>query len=65
MKGYGANWGKQQGDMSPHVDDYQKPASNYSQSGFTKTTEYVQRQDAFQAKECSEIKKKSYKGRYS
>lgn len=54
-----------QGDMSPDVKDYQRPASDFSQEGFSKTTEYVERQDAFQAKECSAIKRQAYKGRYS
>lgn len=54
-----------QGDMAPKVDDYQRPASNYSQVGFNKTTEYVARQDKFVAKQCSEIKSQAYKGRYS
>lgn len=57
--------GHTQGDMSPMVEDYQKPMKDYSQSGFSKTTEYVERQDAFQAKEASDIKKQDYKGRYS
>lgn len=54
-----------QGDMSPKVDDYQRPAGNYSQADFNKTTEYVMRQDKFVNKECSAIKKQGYKGRYS
>lgn len=54
-----------QGDMKPHVKDYQKPESDFSQSGFSKTTEYVERQDSFQRKEAKEIEKQSYKGRYS
>jgi hypothetical protein len=57
--------GYTQGDMSPHVKDYQKPASDFSQEGFSKTLEYVERQDAFQAKECKQIRKEGYKGRYS
>ena len=57
--------GVKQGDMSPHVVDYQKPESDFSQTGFSKTTEYVERQDAFQRKEASEIKKQAYQGRYS
>ena len=57
--------GRVQGDMSPHVEDYQKPMSNYSQEGFSKTTEYVERQDKIQSSEASQIKKQSYKGRYS
>lgn len=54
-----------QGDMSPRVEDYQKPSSDFSQEGFSKTTEYVERQDAFQKKEAHDIKKQAYKGRYS
>lgn len=57
--------GAAQGDMAPMVEDYQKPGSNYSQSGFSKTDEYIERQDAFQGREASEVKKQDYKGRYS
>lgn len=57
--------GYKQGDMSPKVEDYQKPMNDFSQSGFSKTTEYVERQDSFQAKEAAEIRKQDYKGRYS
>ncbi len=57
--------GYKQGDMSPHVEDYQKPEKDFSQEGFSRTTAYIERQDAYQAKEASEIKKRSYKGRYS
>lgn len=58
-------WGHKQGDMAPHVEDYAKPAKDFSQEGFSKTTKYVERQDAFQAKEASKVKKESYMGRYS
>jgi hypothetical protein len=54
-----------QGDMAPKVKDYQKPRSDYSQEGFSKTTEYVERQDSFQTREAKEIEKQAYKGRYS
>lgn len=54
-----------QGDMAPKVKDYQKPGKDFSQEGFSKTTEYVERQDAFQAKEAKGIEKQAYKGRYS
>jgi hypothetical protein len=57
--------GKVQGEMSPMVEDIQKPSSDYSQEGFSKTLDYMERQNAFQAKECSEIKSHAYKGRYS
>lgn len=54
-----------QGDMNPTVEDYQKPMSNYSQEGFSKTTAYEERHNSFDSKEASDIKKQSYKGRYS
>ena len=54
-----------QGDMSPTVESYQRPAKDYSQEGFSRTTEYIERQDAFQAREASEIRNQAYKGRYS
>lgn len=54
-----------QGEMSPHVKDYQKPSKDFSQEGFSKTLEYVERQDAFQHKEAKGIEKQGYRGRYS
>lgn len=54
-----------QGDMKPNVEDYQKPMSNYSQSDFGKTTQYISRQDKLQTKAASDVKKQAYKGRYS
>ena len=65
MKESMAKAGYAQGDMSPHVKDYQKPTSDFSQAGFSKTTEYVERQDSFQKKEAGEIRKQAYMGRYS
>lgn len=58
-------YSKEQGNMSPKVEDYQKPLSNYSQEGFSKTTQYIERQDAFVNKEAAEVRKQAYKGRYS
>lgn len=60
-----AKAGYTQGDMSPKVEDYQRPASNYSQEGFSKTLDYVSRQDETVAKQCSKIKSQGYQGRYS
>jgi len=54
-----------QGQMSPDVEDYQKPLSNYSQEGFSKTTQYVERQDSIQNEMSKDIKRQGYKGRYS
>lgn len=60
-----ANLGKDQGNMSPRVENYQRPASNYSQEGFSKTTQYIERQDMNKGKEASKIKGQAYQGRYS
>ena len=57
--------GYTQGDMSPHVEDYQKPSKDFSQEGFSKTTEYVERQDMRQSGMAKDINKQSYQGRYS
>lgn len=65
MKENMAKAGYTQGDMSPHVKDYQKPSDDFSQEGFSKTLEYVERQDAFQRMEAKDIEKQAYKGRYS
>jgi len=58
------NNGKDQGNMSPHVEDYQRPSGSYSQSPFGKTTEYISRHDAQESKASAKIKKQDYKGRY-
>lgn len=57
--------GLEQGDMSPRVKDFQKPESDFSQRGFSKTLEYIERQDKFQKREADEIEGQSYMGRYS
>lgn len=57
--------GYTQGDMSPKVENYQRPSSNYSQEGFSKTTDYIERNDAYVAREAGEVRKQAYKGRYS
>lgn len=61
----GFKTGYHQGDMSPHVEDYQKPDSDYTDHGFSRTTSYIERRDAFEKKEANEVKKQEYKGRYS
>ena len=61
--GYGA--GKSQGDMSPKVKDYQKPAKDFAEEGFSKTLEYIERKDKFEGKEAKRIEKQHYQGRYS
>jgi hypothetical protein len=65
MKEKMAKAGYAQGDMSPKVEDYQRPGSVYSQEGFNKTTEYIERHNKYETKEASEIKKQAYQGRYS
>lgn len=57
--------GYHQGDMSPHVTDYQKPEGDFAERGFSKTDAYIERQDRFQKKEAHGVKKQAYMGRYS
>ncbi len=63
--GYMAMKGSKQGDMNPHVEDYQRPMKAFSQEGFSKTTEYIQRQDKHQGEAAKTIEKQAYNGRYS
>ena len=57
--------GYEQGDMKPTVESYQKPEKDFSQRGFNKTTEYVERQDKRQAGMAQDVNKQAYSGRYS
>lgn len=57
--------GVKQGDMSPHVKDYQKPEKVYAERGFSKTLDYIERHDKFEGREAKEIEKQAYMGRYS
>lgn len=57
--------GYTQGDMSPTVENYQKPEKDFAERGFSKTTEYVERQDARQSEMAKDVNKQSYQGRYS
>lgn len=54
-----------QGDMSPKVENYEKPMGDFAESGFSKTLEYVERQDKHQKMAAHDIKKQHYMGRYS
>lgn len=65
MEGKMSKKGLNQGDMSPVVDSYQQPDKVYSQTGFSKTTEYIERQNNFVGKEATKIKGQAYQGRYS
>lgn len=53
------------GDMSPIVESYQKPEKDFAERGFSKTTEYVERQDKHQAGMSKDLNKQAYQGRYS
>ena len=57
--------GLNQGDMSPRIKDYQRPMDDFSQEGFSKTLEYIERQNRFQETEASTVEKQAYHGRYS
>lgn len=63
--GHLAMKGKNQGDMSPTVESMQAPEKDFSQSGFSKTLDYIERQDRMRGKEASDIRKQAYVGRYS
>ncbi len=57
--------GYAQGEMKPHVDDFSLPASAFSQRGFSKTTEYQERNNAHQVAAAKDIEKQEYRGRYN
>ena len=57
--------GYTQGDMSPHVTEYQKPEGDFAERGFSKTTEYIERQDRMQSGMSKDLNKQAYQGRYS
>lgn len=60
-----AHEGYNQGDMSPRVEDYQKPERDFAERGFNKTLEYIERQDKRQGGMASGLDKQAYNGRYS
>ena len=57
--------GYEQGDMSPTVESYQKSEKDFAERGFSKTTEYIERQDRSQSKMEKGLSKQAYQGRYS
>lgn len=65
MKEKMSHRGVVQGEMNPTVEDYQSPMKSYSQENFSKTTEYVERQDEQRNRAASDVKKQQYQGRYS
>lgn len=60
-----AHAGYAQGDMSPHVENYQKPEKDFAERGFNRTLEYIERQDGMQSGMAKGLDKQAYKGRYS
>lgn len=60
-----SHWGDKQGDMSPHVEDYQKPMADFAESDHSKTLEYISRQDKFVSKQAKKVESQAYQGRYS
>lgn len=65
MKEKMSKHGYVQGDMKTTVEDYQKPEKDFAERGFSKTTEYVERQDKRQAGMSKDLNKQAYQGRYS
>ena len=65
MKEKMSKHGYTQGDMKPTVEDYQKPEKDFAERGFSKTTDYVERQDKRQSGMSKDLDKQSYSGRYS
>ena len=65
MKEKMAKHGYTQGDMKPTVEDYQKPEKDFPERGFSKTDEYVERQDHRQSMMSKDVNKQAYQGRYS
>ena len=63
--GHMAMKGLNQGDMSPHVESFQKPENDFAERGFSKTLEYVERQNRMQGGMSSGLNKQAYNGRYS
>lgn len=57
--------GYNQGDMNPHLKDYQKPEKDFAERGFSKTTDYIERQDKRQSGMAKGLNKQAYQGRYS
>jgi hypothetical protein len=60
-----AHKGNDQGNMSCVSDDMNMKDSAFSQRGFSKTNEYIERQDMHQEQAAKDINKQEYKGRYS
>lgn len=57
--------GADQGDMSPHVESYQKPIGCYPEKQFGTTLNYEERHNRFEEHEAHQVEKQHYRGRYS
>jgi hypothetical protein len=60
-----AKKGYAQGEMGCVADDISQGGDQFSQRGFSKTTEYIERNNSMQKRAASGINKQEYKGRYS
>lgn len=56
--------GNKQGDMSPHIKDYQPKDGQYAGEQNGKTTMYIEKRDRIQKAEAGKIRSQDYKGRY-
>lgn len=63
--GHMAMKGHDQGNMSPHVEEMQKPENDFAERGFSKTLDYVERQNKHQSGMAKGLNKQAYNGRYS
>jgi hypothetical protein len=57
--------GEHIGNMSPTVEDMQRPESVYNQKFLNQTTEYIPRHNKLESQASSKVKNQGYKGRYS
>ncbi len=60
----GMYYGKEQGNMMAHVENYQKPDKCYAQKYDQSPTNYIERQDYRLGHEASKLKGEAYHGRY-
>ena len=53
------------GNMSPTVENMQKPESSFAEGQMSDTLNYIERQDKHAMQACKDLKSQAYKGRYS
>jgi hypothetical protein len=56
--------GYNQGDMNPHVKDYQPSEREFAEKQPGKTTEYISRRDREQNEVAGKLRSENYRGRY-